>query len=128
MAAPDGNWAGTPGIEPYMQLEIGVLPESVFSDIADAIHGQNGLSTLYAPGDMAQAILDLVWDIGVKAHAMLLTDGMLEFNYCDRRSADLGITAQCWGVDPTGLAGSASVGWTRRASGTCSTPSLGVAT
>lgn len=55
----DGTDAGNYQAQPYMQLESGVLPESVFSDIADAIRGQNGLSTLYQPGDMAAAILAL---------------------------------------------------------------------
>ena len=42
-----------------MQFESGILSKSVFSDIADAIRGQNGLSTQYQPGDMAAAILAL---------------------------------------------------------------------
>ncbi len=111
VAALDGTKAGTPGVEPYMTLESGVLPESVFSDIADAIRAQNGLATRYAPGDMAQAILDLVWDVGVKVRAMLLTDGTLEFNYRDGRSSDLGTIAQCWEVDPTGYSSDSARPW-----------------
>lgn len=59
VSALDGTDAGNYQTQPYMQLESGVLPESVFSDIADAIRGQNGLSTLYQPGDMAAVILAL---------------------------------------------------------------------
>ena len=111
VAALDGTKAGTPGVEPYMALESGVLLESVFSDIADAIRAQNGLTVTYAPGDMAQAILDLVWDVGVKVRAMLLTDGTLEFNYRDGRSSDLGTIAQCWEVDPAGYASDSARPW-----------------
>ena len=111
VAALDGTKAGTPGVEPYMTLESGVLPESVFSDIADAIRAQNGLSVTYAPGDMAQAILDLVWDTGIKIRAMLLTDGTLEFNYRDGRSSDLGTIAQCWEVDPAGYTSDSARPW-----------------
>ena len=85
-----------------MPTMIAEVSSSVFDDIADAIRAQNGTQTQYQPGDMAQAILDLVWDTGVKARAMLLTDGTLEFNYRDGRSSDLGTIAQCWEVDPTG--------------------------
>lgn len=59
VAALDGSYAGGYQPQDYMELESGVLPESVFSDIADAVRGQNGLSTLYAPGEMAAAILAL---------------------------------------------------------------------
>jgi hypothetical protein len=66
VSALDGTDAGDYQEQPYMALESGVLPESVFSDIAAAIRGQNGLSTRYQPGDMAAAILALEWDVGLK--------------------------------------------------------------
>lgn len=75
VSALDGTDAGNYQAQPYMALESGVLPESVFEDIADAIRGQNGLSTLYQPGDMAAAILALEWDVGYKVRALLLDDG-----------------------------------------------------
>lgn len=90
VAALDGTDAGQYQPQPYMQLDSGILSESVFSDIADAIRGQNGLSTQYQPGDMAQAILDLEWDVGYKVRALFLSDGTLEFNYYDRRRTALG--------------------------------------
>lgn len=70
VAELDGTDAGSYQEQPYMALESGVLPESVFSDIAAAIRGQNGESTLYAPGDMAAAILALEWDVGYKIRAV----------------------------------------------------------
>ena len=66
ISALDGTNADNYQAQPYVELESGVLPESVFSDIADAIRGQNGESTLYQPGDMAAAILALEWDVGYK--------------------------------------------------------------
>lgn len=54
VTALDGANAGGYQAQPYMALESGVLSDSVLEDIADAIRGQNGLSTLYQPGDMAQ--------------------------------------------------------------------------
>lgn len=103
VAALDGTDAGNYQAQPYMQLESGVLPESVFSDIADAIHGQNGLSTLYQPGDMAAAILALEWDVGYKIRALLLDDGTLEINYYERRtSVTGGRIVQVFEVDPDG--------------------------
>ena len=94
VSALDGTDAGDYQEQPYMALESGVLPESVFSDIADAIRGQNGLTTQYQPGDMAQAILDLEWDVGYKVRALFLSDGTLEFNYYDRRRTIHGGTIQ----------------------------------
>ena len=103
VAALDGTDAGNYQAQPYMQLESGVLPESVFSDIADAIRGQNGLSTLYQPGDMAAAILALEWDVGYKIRALLLDDGTLEINYYERRtSVTGGRIVQVFEVDPDG--------------------------
>lgn len=103
VAALDGTDAGNYQAQPYMQLESGVLPESVFSDIADAIRGQNGLSTLYAPGDMAAAILALEWDVGYKIRALLLDDGTLEINYYERRTSITGgRIMQVFEIDPAG--------------------------
>lgn len=103
VAVLDGTDAGQYQAQPCMQLESGVLPESVFSDIADAIRGQNGLSTLYAPGDMAAAILALEWDVGCKIRALLLNDGTLKINYHDRRtSVTGGRIVQVFEIDPLG--------------------------
>lgn len=103
VAALDGTDAGNYQEQPYMTLESGVLPESVFSDIADAIRGQNGLSTLYQPGAMAAAILALEWDVGYKIRALLLDDGTLEINYYERRtSVTGGRIVQVFEVDPAG--------------------------
>ena len=103
VAALDGTDAGHYQEQPYMALESGVLPESVFSDIADAIRGQNGESTLYAPGDMAAAILALEWDVGYKIRALLLDDGTLEINYYERRtSVTGGRIVQVFEIDPAG--------------------------
>lgn len=103
VAALDGTDAGGYQAQPYMTLESGVLPESVFSDIADAIRCQNGLSTLYAPGDMAAAILALEWDVGYKIRALLLDDGTLEINYYERRtSVTGGRIVQVFEIDPAG--------------------------
>lgn len=103
VAALDGTDAGHYQEQPYMALESGVLPESVFSDIADAIRGQNGESTLYAPGDMAASILALEWDVGYKIRALLLDDGTLEINYYERRtSVTGGRIVQVFEIDPAG--------------------------
>lgn len=90
VAALDGTDAGGYVPQPYKQLQSEVLSSAVFDDIADATRAQNGTQTQYQPGVMAQAILDLTWDTGVKAWAMLLTDGTLEFNYRNGRSSDVG--------------------------------------
>lgn len=103
VAALDGTNAGNYQAQPYMALESGVLSDSVFADIADAIRGQNGFSTLYAPGDMAQAILDLVWDVGLKPRAVLTSLGTLEFNYVDGRHCySGGVPVDAWEIDPAG--------------------------
>ncbi len=90
IAALDGTNAGSYQAQQYKQLQSGVLSDSVFQDIADAIRIQNGLSTQYQPSDMAQAILDLTWDVGLKPSALLLSDGTMELNYLDRRRSTLG--------------------------------------
>ena len=103
VAALDGTDAESYQAQPYMTLESGVLPESVFSDIADAIRGQNGLSTRYVPGDMAAAILALEWDVGYKIRGLLLDDGTFEINYYERRtSVTGGRIVQVFEIDPAG--------------------------
>ena len=103
LTALDGTDAGNYQEQPYMALESGVLPESVFSDIASAIRGQNGESTLYQPRDMAAAILALEWDVGYKIRALLLDDGTLEINYYERRtSVTGGRIVQVFEINPAG--------------------------
>ena len=103
VSALDGTDAGDYQEQPYMALESGVLPESVFSDIAAAIRGQNGLSTRYQPGDMAAAILALEWDVGLKPRAVLTSLGTLEFNYVDGRHCySGGVPVNAWEIDPAG--------------------------
>ena len=112
VAALDGTDAGNYQAQGYMQLESGILSESVFSDIADAIRGQNGLSTQYQPGDMAAAILALSWDVGYKVRALLLSDGTLEFNYYDRRRTIHGGTIQqVFEVDTNGYSSASGRSW-----------------
>ena len=112
VAALDGTDAGNYQAQQYMQLESGILSESVFSDIADAIRGQNGLSTQYQPGDMAAAILALEWDVGYKVRALLLSDGTLEFNYYDRRrTIHGGMIQQVFEVDTNGYSSASARSW-----------------
>ncbi|NHM15796.1 leucine-rich repeat protein [Eggerthellaceae bacterium zg-887] len=112
VAALDGTDAGGYVPQQYKQLQSGVLSESVFSDIADAIRGQNGSQAQYQPGDMAQAILDLTWDVGYKVRALLLTDGTLEFNYYDRRRTVYGGTiSQVFEVDTNGYSSASVRSW-----------------
>ncbi|MGI6590327.1 MAG: hypothetical protein ACOX1O_01745 [Eggerthellaceae bacterium] len=109
VSALDGTDAGDYQEQPYMALESGVLPESVFSDIADAIRGQNGLSTRYQPGDMAAAILALEWDVGLKPRAVLTSLGTLEFNYVDGRHCySGGVPVNAWEIDPAGYSSAAA--------------------
>lgn len=112
VSALDGTNAGSYREQPYMALESGVLSESVFSGIASAIRGQNGESTLYAPGDMAAAILALEWDVGYKIRALLLSDGTLEINYCERRtSVTGGRIVQVFEIDPAGYSSATARPW-----------------
>lgn len=91
----------------------GVIGESVFNDIADAIRGQNGLTTKYKPGEMAQAIRDLVWDVGLKARALFLSDGKLEFNCLDGRQVKSGSATvkEAWEVSTSGYSGASERPW-----------------
>lgn len=111
VAALDGTRVGTPRVEPYMQLEKGLLSTAVFEDIDAAIRAQDGSQTPYTPSEMAAAILALTWDTGLKVRALLLTDGTLEFNYRSVRSSDLGTVSQCWTVDPSGYASDTERPW-----------------
>ena len=84
-------------------MAIGTVSTSILTDIADAIRGQNGLSTLYQPGDMAAAILALEWDVGLKPRAVLTSLGTLEFNYVDGRHCySGGVPVNAWEIDPAG--------------------------
>ena len=109
VTALDGTNAGNYQAQSYKALQSGILSESVFEDIADAIRGQNGSSDTYTPGEMAQAILDLVWDVGIKPRAVLTSLGTLEFNYLDgRQCTSGGVPVNAWEVDPAGYSSAAS--------------------
>ena len=105
--ALDGTRAGTP-FQAVAGTGTGVISDTVFDGIADAIRAQNGLAETYTPGEMAPAILALVWDVGVKMRAILLADGTLEFNYRDGRSSDV---PGAWEVDPSGYSSASARPW-----------------
>lgn len=110
--ALDGTKAGTPYQAPATS-GTGVISDSVFDGIADAIRAQNGLSETYKPSEMAPAILALSWDVGVKMRALLLADGTLEFNYRDGRSSDVpgAVILKAWEVDPAGYSSAGARPW-----------------
>ena len=110
--ALDGTKAGTP-LQATPGTGTGVISDSVFDGIADAIRAQNGLSETYTPGEMAPAILALSWDAGVKMRAILLADGTLEFNYRDGRSSDVpgSVILDAWEVDPEGYSSAGARPW-----------------
>lgn len=84
-------------------MAVGTVLTSILIDIASAIRGQNGLSTLYQPGGMAAAILAFVWDVGFKIRALLLDDGTLEINYYERRTSVIdGRIVRVFEIDPAG--------------------------
>lgn len=111
VAALDGNDAGNYQAQAYKELESGILPESVFSDIADAIRGQNGESTAYTPAQMAPAILALEWDVGLKIRALLLADGTMEFSYRDGGACPLGTVVRRFEVDAAGYSSLSARPW-----------------
>lgn len=92
ITALDGTNSGRYQAQEYKELEGGVLSDAIYTDIADAIRGQNGSNTTYAPDDMATAILALTWATELKPRALLLSDGTLEFNYLSTRTSTLGGT------------------------------------
>lgn len=110
--ALDGTKAGTP-FQAVAGTGTGVISDTVFDGIADAIRAQNGLSETYRPSEMAPAILALVWDVGVKMRAILLADGTLEFNYRDGRSSDVpdAVILDAWEVDPAGYSSANARPW-----------------
>ena len=110
--ALDGTKSGD-GAQVAIDLKVGVISDKVFSDVAAAIRQQNGLTTKYKPAEMAQAIRDLVWDVGLKPRALLLSDGTLEFNYLDGSQvrSGAGTVVQAWELDPAGYSESGAVPW-----------------
>ena len=74
ITALDGTNAGRYQAQTYPELEGGVLSDAIYTDIANAIRGQNGSSATYAPDDMADAILALTWEAGLKPRALLLSN------------------------------------------------------
>ena len=110
--ALDGTKAGAPYQAPPTS-GIGVISDSVFDGIADAIRAQNGSDETYKPSEMAPAILALSWDVGVKIRALLLSDGTLELNYRDGRSSSVpgAVILKAWEVDPAGYASAGARPW-----------------
>ena len=100
-------------MEPYKELESGVVSEYVFAGIAAAIRQQNGGTDLYEPGDMAQAILDLTWETPELApRALLLSDGTLEFTYlASEASPSGGVVESVYEIDADGYARAADRPW-----------------
>ncbi|MCH3926261.1 MAG: hypothetical protein LKE27_07485 [Atopobiaceae bacterium] len=90
-----------------------VITDSVLTSIADAIRAQNGTDTRYLPGEMAQAIRDLVWDVGFKPRAVLYGGGSsLELNYLDGPQVSTGETPeQAWTISLDGCASKEEVPW-----------------
>lgn len=110
--ALDGTKAGTP-LQAAATTGTGVISDSVFDGIADAIRAQNGLTETYKPSEMAPAILALTWDTGLKMRAILLADGTLEFNYRDGRSSDVpdAVILDAWEVDAAGYSSAGARPW-----------------
>lgn len=108
ITALDGTNAGRYEAQDYPELEGGVLSDAIYTDIANAIRGQNGTADTYEPGDMAQAILDLTWTPALKPRALLLSDGTLEFNYLGTRTSTLGGTIVATYDVPTATLSAAS--------------------
>lgn len=110
--ALDGTQAGTP-YQAVAATGTGVISDSVFDGVADAIRAQNGLADTYKPSEMAPAILALSWDVGVKIRALLLSGGTLELNYRDGRSSSVpgAVILKAWEVDPAGYASAGARPW-----------------
>lgn len=112
VAALDGTRSGTGATRP-LGSGSGVVSDSVFSAIAGAIRGQNGLATKYRPGEMARAIRDLSWDTGLKPCAVLYNGGKnLELNYLDGSQTYYDDTVErSWELSPAGYAKDTDVPW-----------------
>lgn len=110
--ALDGTKEGAP-FQVAAASGTGVISGAVFDAIADAIRAQNGSDETYKPGEMAQEILALTWDVGVKMRALLLDDGTLEFNCRDGRSSDVSgaVIVDAWEVDAAGYAAASERPW-----------------
>ena len=110
--ALDGTKGGT-GVTRALGGGSGVVPDSVFSAIAGAIRGKNGLARKYRPGEMAQAIRDLSWDTGLKPRAILYNGGKnLELNYLDAPQTYFdNAVERSWEVSPAGYARDTDVPW-----------------
>lgn len=90
---------------------VGIISDSYFHDIADAIRAQNGSDETYTPLEMPAAILALRWDAGLRIRALLLADGTLEFTYLEGpASPSGGEVVRSWEVDPAGY-GYADAPW-----------------
>lgn len=110
--ALDGTKAGIP-YQAVAATGTGVISDSVFDGIADAIRTQNSSDETYKPSEMAPAILALSWDVGVKIRALLLSDGTLELNYRDGRSSSVpgAVILKAWEMDPAGYASAGARPW-----------------
>ena len=111
VAALDGSNAGNYSPQSYKTPSAGFVADDVFSDIADAIRGQNGSSDTYTPEDMAQAILDLTWG-SPALRAVYTTNGDLEFNYLPTvQSVHGGTVSDSFEVDYSGYSDASSLPW-----------------
>lgn len=110
VAALDGHRQGAAGVR-EAESGKGVLPASVFQQIADAIRAQSGFTKPYTPLQMPDAILELSWIVKPTLVALLTSEGVLEFAYRDRVQSAWGTVLKWWEVDPGGYAKAADRPW-----------------
>ena len=111
VAALDGSREGEAASYPAGEGR-GLVSDTVFAAIADAIRVQNGLTEKYTPSEMAGAILALEWDMGLKPRAVLLEGWVLELNYLDRRRGSGGERVlMSWDVPAAGVSSAGQLPW-----------------
>lgn len=110
--ALDGTKAGT-GTTATFPSKTGVVSDSVFSAVADAIRSQNGTDTKYRPSEMGDAIRALTWDAGVKMRALLHSDGVMEINHVEGRQSlhSSATVTNVWEVSTDGYSSYTDLPW-----------------
>lgn len=100
----------------YDGIERGLVQDSVFKGIANALRIHNMSKRKYKPRDMAAAIDALSFESGEKPRALLHDSGVLEFNLYPTRRTDLEADVSAiWEVSISGYSSADDVPWLENA-------------
>ena len=97
----------------YGEPCVGTIDPGIFDEIANAVRAKNGDSTEYKPEELAQAILDLEFNLGLKPRVLFLENCTeIELTYLENSKSPSGKkVALSYEINPDGYMSSMQKPW-----------------